>query len=88
MKTSLRSPPCSCVKSSLSLALSYSLQLLLNEHYIVFVVHCSSNEENLTTMYNNAVQVDIPVKAVVNITLTGSVFYHSPVFYFTMHTQC
>jgi len=35
-------------------------------------VNDSSNEENLTTMYNNAVDVDIPVKAVVDITLTGS----------------
>ena len=36
-------------------------------------VDASSNEENLTTMHNNAVDVDIPVKAVVNITLTGCV---------------
>ena len=34
---------------------------------------CSSNEENLTTLYNNAVEVDVAVKAVVNITLTGFV---------------
>ena len=33
---------------------------------------CSSNEENLTTLYNNAVELDVAVKAVVNITLTGS----------------
>jgi len=29
----------------------------------------------MTTRYNNVVEVDIPVKAVVNITLTGFVSY-------------
>jgi len=36
-------------------------------------VDASSNEENLTTRHNNAVEVDVAVKAVVNITLTGLV---------------
>jgi len=40
-------------------------------------VDASSNEENLTTLYNNADEVDIPVKAVVNITLTGFVSHTS-----------
>jgi len=44
-------------------------------------VAVSSNEENLTTMHNNAVQIDIPVKAVVNVTLTGFVCYHLSLSY-------